>query len=96
MSRLCPGVECLQKLEGSHVDGAIREHTDEAHGDTPVSSAENAILHHILRSLHKQSIAGQPTFYGLALKSELQSVEGIDAESEYKVNSSIQLRPKQD
>lgn len=81
MSRLCPRVCSLQKFESAHIDGTVREHADETHGDSPIGSAEYAILDHIPRSLHEQGIACQPAFYGLALKPELQSVEWIHAES---------------
>ncbi|EEY17895.1 conserved hypothetical protein [Verticillium alfalfae VaMs.102] len=62
-------VRRLEELERAHVDGAVREHADQAHGDAAVGGAEAACEPHLLGRVNDESVACQAALDSGCLKS---------------------------
>lgn len=77
---IADAVSLLEKFKCSHVDGTIGEHADQSHSDTPIAGSQAAICVHFHGRLSNEGAPRQAIFDSFALKSEFESIKGIDAE----------------
>lgn len=71
----------LAKLEGTEVDGGVRKHADESHGETAVGGADESFFSHLLEGGDDELVAAEAVLFDVTLHAELEGVEWIDAES---------------
>lgn len=79
VTRYRPGVRLLEELERADIDGAVREHADKTEAQAAVGCPETTVCPHVLRCAEQQRIACWSALDCLALQSEFECVDGVDA-----------------